>query len=50
MHEIENKSLWKDEMSYGGGTCYMHSTRYTWRANKKKKKKKKKKKRHVAFG
>ena len=23
MHEIENKSLWEDEMSYGGDTWYM---------------------------
>ena len=23
MHKIENKSLWKEEMSYGGDTWYM---------------------------
>ena len=23
MHKIENKSLWKEEMSYGGETWYM---------------------------
>ena len=23
MHEIENNSLWKEEMSYGGDTWYM---------------------------
>ena len=23
MHEIENKRLWKDEMSFGGDTWYM---------------------------
>ena len=23
MHKIENKSLWKEEMSYGGDTRYM---------------------------
>ena len=23
MHKIENKSLWKDEISYGCGTLYM---------------------------
>ena len=26
MHKIENKSLWKDEMSYGNGTWHMDST------------------------
>ena len=26
MHKIENKSLWKDEKSYGGGTWYVDST------------------------
>ena len=26
MHKIENKRLWKEEMSYGGGTWYMDST------------------------
>ena len=26
MHKIENKSLWKDEKSYGGGTWYMDGT------------------------
>ena len=24
MHEIENKSLWKGEMSYGGETWYIY--------------------------
>ena len=24
MHKIENKSLWKKEMTYGGETWYMH--------------------------
>ena len=23
MHKTENKSLWRDEMSYGSDTCYM---------------------------
>ena len=23
MHKTENKSLWRDEMSYGSGTWYM---------------------------
>ena len=23
MHKIENKSLWKEELSYGGDTWYM---------------------------
>ena len=23
MHKTENKSLWKEEMSYGSDTCYM---------------------------
>ena len=23
MHKIENKSLWKEEMTYGGDTWYM---------------------------
>ena len=23
MHKTENKSLWKEEMSYGGDTLYM---------------------------
>ena len=23
MHKIENKSLWKEEISYGGDTWYM---------------------------
>ena len=23
MHKTENKSLWRDEMSYGGETSYM---------------------------
>ena len=26
MHKIENKSLKKEEMSYGGGTWYMDNT------------------------
>ena len=26
MHGIENKSLWKEEMSYGGETWYMGRT------------------------
>ena len=26
MHKIENKSLWKEEMCYGGGTWDMDST------------------------
>ena len=26
MHRIEMKSLWKKEVSYGGGTRYMDST------------------------
>ena len=26
MHKTEIKSLWKDEMSYGGGTWYMGGT------------------------
>ena len=24
MHKLENKSLWKKEMSYGGDTWFMH--------------------------
>ena len=26
MHKIENKSLWRDKMSYSGGTWYMGRT------------------------
>ena len=26
MHEIENKSLWKDEMSYGGDSWHIGRT------------------------
>ena len=26
MHKIENKSLWKENMSYGSGTWYIDST------------------------
>ena len=33
MHKIENKSLWKEEMSYGGDTWYMGRTK---KINKKK--------------
>ena len=39
MHMIENKSLWKEEMSYGGGTWYMDTNImmvWTFHALKKK--------------